>query len=112
MVCGVIDECRCYAYTHEFEPRKKQFCGVRRGPHVSECLSECCAGGCPGQTKGVEPREPFRIVKRHFKEGMYDRMSFTDKLLKMDNSFFERFNEKEVLLVVFVIVFVLMLYLT
>ena len=53
MVCNVIDECRCYAY----EDDMKQFCGVRRGPHVLPCPPDCCAGGCSGKI-------PFRIIPR------------------------------------------------
>ena len=53
MVCNVIDECRCYAY----EDDKKQFCGVRRGPHVLPCPKDCCAGGCSGKI-------PFRFIPR------------------------------------------------
>lgn len=53
MVCNVIDECRCYAY----EDDKKQFCGVRRGPHVLPCPKDCCTGGCSGKI-------PFRFIPR------------------------------------------------
>jgi hypothetical protein len=65
MVCSIIDECRCYAYDDVWEPKKFQFCGVRRGPHVISCPeSDCCAGGCPGEVEGISPREPFRIIER------------------------------------------------
>ena len=65
MVCSIIDECRCYAYNDVQEPKKTQFCGVRRGPHVVPCPeSDCCAGGCPGEVSGLTPREPFRIIER------------------------------------------------
>lgn len=65
MVCSIIDECRCYAYSDMTDPKKYQFCGVRRGNYVVACPEdECCAGGCPGQTPDVEPREPFRIIER------------------------------------------------
>ena len=64
MVCNVIDECRCYAYSDGSNTRTNQFCGVRRGPRVLSCPVGCCAGGCPGQSPGVEPREPFRIIDR------------------------------------------------
>jgi len=65
MVCSIIDECRCYAYSDTTDPKKYQFCGVRRGQYVAACPEdECCAGGCPGQTPGVESREPFRIIER------------------------------------------------
>ena len=61
MVCSIIDECRCYAYSDVSDPKKTQFCGVRRGPNVVPCPEEeCCAGGCPGDF----PREPFRIINR------------------------------------------------
>ena len=60
MVCNVIDECRCYAYDDVKNPKKEQFCGVRRGPNVIPCPSDCCAGGCPGKY----PSQPFRIIKR------------------------------------------------
>ena len=44
-----------------WDPKKRQFCGARRGPHVVPCPEkECCAGGCPGDF----PKEPFRIIKR------------------------------------------------
>ena len=39
MVCNVIDECRCYAYDDVKNPKKEQFCGVRRGPNVIPCPS-------------------------------------------------------------------------
>ena len=68
MVCSVIDECRCYSYSDVSNPKKYQFCGVRRGAKILPCPEDdCCAGGCPGQTKGVEPREPFRIIERPVK---------------------------------------------
>lgn len=60
MVCNVIDECRCYAYDDVLNPKKEQFCGVRRGPHVIPCPKDCCAGGCPGKI----PKQPFHIIKR------------------------------------------------
>ena len=73
MVCSIIDECRCFAYDDVANPKKSQFCGVRRGPHVVECPeSTCCAGGCPGQVPGLTPREPFRIVERPSSLGMSD----------------------------------------
>ncbi|AFC35036.1 hypothetical protein OtV6_128 [Ostreococcus tauri virus RT-2011] len=65
MVCSIIDECRCFAYDDVADPRKSQFCGVRRGPNVMACPeNDCCAGGCPGQVPGLIPREPFRIIER------------------------------------------------
>ena len=60
MVCNVIEECRCYAYDDVRNPKKEQFCGVRKGPHVIPCPKDCCAGGCPGKI----PKQPFRIIKR------------------------------------------------
>ena len=60
MVCNIIDECRCYAYDDVRNPKKEQFCGVRRGPDVIPCPSSCCAGGCPGKYHN----QPFRIIKR------------------------------------------------
>ena len=57
MVCSIIDECRCFAYSDVSNPKTQQFCGVRRGPNVIPCPEEeCCAGGCVG--------EPFRIIER------------------------------------------------
>ena len=65
MVCSIIDECRCFAYDDVVNPKKTQFCGVRRGPRVALCPeSTCCAGGCPGQVAGLSPREPFSIIER------------------------------------------------
>jgi len=64
MVCNVIDECRCFAYSDVPDPKQTQFCAVRRGPNIVSCPSECCAGGCPGQMTGILPREPFRIIDR------------------------------------------------
>jgi len=64
MVCNIIDECRCYAYKGEGNPKTNQFCGVRRGPIVKPCPVDCCAGGCPGQVKGSDPKQPFRIILR------------------------------------------------
>ena len=60
MVCNIIDECRCYAYSDVTDPKQYQFCGVQRGPEVHQCPSDCCVGGCPGDL----PREPYRIVDR------------------------------------------------
>lgn len=60
MVCNVIDECRCYAFRGE----TKQFCGVRRGPNVLPCPSDCCFGGCT--TDGST--EPFRYIDRALTE--------------------------------------------
>ena len=56
MVCNVIDECRCYAYTGE----RMQFCGVRKGPNVLPCPEDCCFGGCPSDGS----RQPFRYIER------------------------------------------------
>jgi len=64
MICSIIDECRCFAYD-DVDPKRIQFCGVRRGPNVVPCPEkECCEDGCPGQVSGLEPREPFRIIER------------------------------------------------
>lgn len=60
MVCNVIEECRCYAYSDVTDPKQVQFCGVRKGPKVLPCPSGCCSGGCPGDF----PKEPFRIIDR------------------------------------------------
>jgi hypothetical protein len=60
MVCDVIEDCRCYAYSDVSDPKKYQFCGVRKGLRVRPCPSDCCAGGCPGDF----PKEPFRIIDR------------------------------------------------
>ena len=54
MVCDVIEECRCYAYTGKTE----QWCGVRKGPFVLPCPADCCAGGCPDDGS----RQPFRYI--------------------------------------------------
>ena len=64
MVCNVIDNCRCYAYSDGSDPKATQFCGVRRGSKVLPCPADCCAGGCPGQVSGIGPRQPFRIIDR------------------------------------------------
>jgi len=60
MVCNVIEECRCYAYSDVRDPKETQFCGVRKGPNVDPCPADCCHGGCPGDF----PKEPFRIIDR------------------------------------------------
>ena len=60
MVCNVIEDCKCYAYSDVTDPKKYQFCGVRKGSGVRPCPSDCCAGGCPGDF----PKEPFRIIDR------------------------------------------------
>jgi len=60
MVCDVIEDCKCYAYSDVTDPKKYQFCGVRKGSRVRPCPSDCCAGGCPGDF----PKEPFRIIDR------------------------------------------------
>jgi|14_taG_2_1085336.scaffolds.fasta_scaffold05388_3 hypothetical protein len=64
MVCNIIDECKCYAYKGEGNPMSNQFCAARRGPQLKPCPADCCAGGCPGQVKGITPRQPYRIVGR------------------------------------------------
>lgn len=56
MVCNVIEECRCYSYTGD----KEQWCGVRKGPKVLPCPSDCCAGGCPDDGS----RQPFQYIDR------------------------------------------------
>jgi hypothetical protein len=63
MVCNIIDECRCYAYSDVYDVKRNQFCGVRRGSHIEVCPPDCCAGGCPGQNSR-ESREPFRVIDR------------------------------------------------
>ncbi|CAY39711.1 hypothetical protein OTV1_123 [Ostreococcus tauri virus 1] len=68
MVCDVIEECRCYAYSDVTDTKKYQFCGVRKGPKVLPCPSDCCAGGCPGDF----PKEPFRIIERPTPEVVTD----------------------------------------
>ena len=60
MVCNVIEECRCFAYSDVSDPKQIQFCGVRKGPRVLPCPTDCCHGGCPGDF----PKEPFRIIDR------------------------------------------------
>jgi hypothetical protein len=78
MVCSIIDECRCFAYDDVADPKKSQFCGVRRGPHVAKCPEkDCCAGGCPGQVTGLTPREPFRIIER---PSSYENNEFNPKI--------------------------------
>ena len=64
MVCNIIDECKCYAYKGEGNPMSNQFCAARRGTQLKPCPADCCAGGCPGQVKGITPRQPYRIVGR------------------------------------------------
>jgi hypothetical protein len=56
MVCNVLEECRCYAFRGD----NKQFCGVRRGPEVLVCPTECCHGGCTDDGS----RQPFRYIDR------------------------------------------------
>lgn len=56
MVCNVIEPCRCYAYNGS----KEQWCGVRKGPNVLQCPTDCCAGGCPDDGS----RQPFRYIDR------------------------------------------------
>jgi hypothetical protein len=60
MVCNVTEDCKCYAYSDVTDPKKYQFCGVRKGSRVRPCPSDCCVGGCPGDF----PKEPFRIIDR------------------------------------------------
>lgn len=64
MVCNVIEDCKCYAYSDVFSTKALQFCGTRKGPNIVPCPAECCADGCPGQDRKAEPREPFRIIER------------------------------------------------
>ena len=60
MVCNVIENCKCYAYSDVSDTKKYQFCGVRKGSKVHSCPNDCCAGGCLGDF----PREPYRIIDR------------------------------------------------
>ena len=83
MVCSVIDECRCFAYSDVSDPRKEQFCGARKGPHIAPCPADCCAGGCPGQTPKIEPREPFRVVERPSVEDSYFKREPVDMTFLM-----------------------------
>lgn len=69
MDCGIIDECRCYAY----KGVKKQFCAAQRGAHLSPCPSACCPGGCSGQ--------PFRIIERPVRKKKKDPAFFTREYL-------------------------------
>lgn len=64
MVCDVIEDCKCYAYSDVLNTKAVQFCGTRKGTRIVPCPAECCADGCPGQNRKVEPREPFRIIER------------------------------------------------
>lgn len=95
MKCSVIDECRCFAYDDVPKPREQQFCGVRRGGKVLHCPeSDCCAGGCPGQTPGTGAREPFRIIERPDSEhttsleDLRNRVNFKKSLLPDDIRFY------------------------
>lgn len=56
MVCDVIENCRCYAYTGETE----QWCGVRKGSKVLRCPTDCCVGGCTDDGS----RQPFRYIDK------------------------------------------------
>ena len=46
----IFGECRCYA---------DQVCGIRKNGYIIPCKAGCCSGGCPGQCKGVKPRQPY-----------------------------------------------------
>ena len=63
--------CRCYADVTFGDPRKDQICGTKRGDLVVPAGAYCCPGGCPGQTEGVEPRDPYGYGK------MYNLRVFT-----------------------------------
>ena len=63
MVCNIIAECRCYEHAGKGNPMTNQFCASRKGAGLSKCPVDCFAGGCPGQVKGIGPRQPFRIIK-------------------------------------------------
>lgn len=64
--CDIIDECRCYATESESRPFENQICATRRGDKIIPCAPGCCSGGCPGQCKGVRPRQPFRVTDNIF----------------------------------------------
>jgi len=53
------DRCRCYADRDTPYPHRDQLCGLRKNGYIIPCKSGCCAGGCPGQDKGVHPRQPY-----------------------------------------------------
>lgn len=63
--------CRCYADVTFGDPRKNQICGTKLKDIVVPASEGCCPGGCPGQTNGVEPREPYAFGK------MYNLRVFT-----------------------------------
>ena len=69
--------CRCYADVSFGDPRKDQICGTKRCDLVVPSGPDCCPGGCPGQTDGVEPREPYGYGK------MYNLRVFTRLSLLM-----------------------------
>lgn len=57
--------CRCYADVFFGNPKKDQICGTKRGNLIIPAPEGCCPGGCPGQTKDVEPREPYGTGKMY-----------------------------------------------
>lgn len=63
MKCDSIESCRCYTLSSETNPNERQFCGYKKGRTLLPCNPGCCAGGCPGQCGGVDPREPYEIIE-------------------------------------------------
>jgi hypothetical protein len=57
--------CRCYADSTFGDRRQNQICGTKRNDLIFPAPVGCCPDGCPGQTDGVEPREPFGIGKMY-----------------------------------------------
>lgn len=57
--------CGCYADVFFGDPMRDQICGTKRGDLIIPAPEGCCIGGCPGQTDGVEPREPTGLGKMY-----------------------------------------------
>jgi|MEHZ01.5.fsa_nt_MEHZ011518903.1_43 hypothetical protein len=58
--------CRCYADVTFGDHRKNQICGTKHDKDLIVPAPEgCCPGGCPGQTDGIEPREPYGFGKMY-----------------------------------------------
>ena len=55
----IFGECRCYADQGTHYYLEDQVCGIRKNGYIIPCKAGCCSGGCPGQCKGVKPRQPY-----------------------------------------------------
>jgi hypothetical protein len=67
--------CACYADEFFGDPKRNQICGTKWNDLIIPAPEGCCPEGCPGQTDGIEPRDPHGLGK------MYNLRVFTRTIL-------------------------------